>query len=294
MKNVCIVFNGGSYGTFTEWCLNYFSDENFPTDLPFTESGNSHKFVGNNLVHIANVIRYINSDSDFMFVRMHPKTFKGENILDNLDIINQNFKKIIYLTPTTDTIAWNINNKFEKIYPEGWLERAKDQLVNNKVERWNSSYTDINDMKPWELRECLSLFLYEQHLSESELVRLPEIINRYSNFHFITFDRLRDHFKEELLSLLDYCQLKLIRANDIDKIYSSWMACQYHANKDALISKIIRSALENEMYEWSDQLLTIADESLIQYYLRQHGIKLKCHNLNIFPTNTKELISYFE
>lgn len=59
MFNICIVYSAGSYGTFVEWCLNYFSNPFFPQDLPFLTQGNSHKFAGNHLSIIEGVKAFV-------------------------------------------------------------------------------------------------------------------------------------------------------------------------------------------------------------------------------------------
>lgn len=288
MKNVCIVFSGGSYGTFIEWCLNYFSDPTFSTELPFTEVGNSHKFKGNQLLTFDNCVEYTKSIKNYPFVRFHPKIDKGEKILDNLKFVSRHFKKTIYISPTTETIAWSINNKFEKIWgANGWI-KEHENLVHDNINRWGS-YESVECMKKWQLREFLSFFMYDQHIAETELQLIPTVVDQFTNIHVITLNNLKENFKKTILDLLDYCQITPIRIETLNYIYSAWLNKQYHIFKDEVISKIISSLLNNEFYSWSEINLTVVDESLVQYFLRQHGIEIKCYNLNTFPTNTDDL-----
>jgi hypothetical protein len=288
MKNVCIVFSGGSYGTFIEWCLNYFSDLNFPTELPFTNLGNAHKFAGNQLLTIDNCMKYTKSLNDYPFVRFHPKTNKDEKILDHLKFVSEHFKKTIYMSPTKKTFAWSLNNKFEKIWGvEGWMRKNKD-LIHNNVNRWGD-FTSTEQMQPWQFREFLSFFIYDQHLDETEMNLTPKITNHISNIHIITLDNLKQNFKQTILDLLDYCQIAPVRIETLSYIYASWLEKQYHIFKDDTISKIISSLLDNKFYSWHGINLTIVDEALIQHFLRQQGIEIRCYNLNTFPTNTDDL-----
>jgi hypothetical protein len=288
MKNVCIVFSGGCYGTFTEWCLNYFSDPKFPTDMPFTALTNAHKFKGNHLVNTKRCLDYIRSDNNFEFVRFHPKINEQENVLENLKLVSQHFKKVIFNIPTNDTIIWSLNNKLEKIWGiKEWLRR-NDALINENIKRWKvcDSYSQLDT---WELREFLSFFIYEQHLAETELEDIQVNYKNLKNVHTITLKDFKTNFKNTINDLLEYCQISPIRIETLDYIHSVWLENQHHMFKDELISKIVDSLLTDKFYSWHDKNLTLGDEALIQYFLRQHGIEIRCYNLNTFPTNTADL-----
>ena len=289
MKNICIIYNGGSYGTFVEWCLNYFSDLMFDKSLPFTDTGNSHKFNGNQLVNFQGCVDFAESNSTASIVRFHPKTQIDENIIDNLLYINMHFKKIIYLIPNVDTIAWNMNNKFEKIWTEGWLLHNEPSYSNN-LTCWEGN--NLDQMQLWEKREFLSLYIYPQHLSEIEFDKHQYIKDTFSKIQFVTIESLSDNFKDTIITLLNYCNLTPHRLDQIDYIYKEWIKLQYHCNKDQIVRTIVHSILNNIYYDWSNFKLTLVDEALVQYYLGENNIKIKCYNLNTFPTNTTELKEY--
>ena len=103
-----------------------------------------------------------------------------------------------------------------------------------------------------------------------------------------------DNFKDTIISLLDYCQLDIVNLDKIEEVYQSWISYQYHYFKDRILNDIIESILNNTYYDWKQYKLTLVDEALIQYYLRQHNIEIKCYNLNSFPTNTDDLRKYFD
>jgi len=288
MKNVCIVFSGGSYGTFIEWCLNYFGDPTFPIDAPFTKLGNAHNFKGNHLLTIDNCIEYTKSTNSYPFVRFHPKTNKDEKILDHLKFVSQHFKKTIYISPTAETFAWSLNNKLEKIWGvHGWMKENKD-IIHNNINHWGN-FTLAEEMETWQFREFLSFFIYDQHLDETEMSLTPMITNYINNIHIITLDNLKQNFKQTILDLLDYCQIVPVRIKTLNHVHSVWLDKQYHIAKDDIISKIISSLSNNEFYSWYGLNLTVTDEALVQYFLRQQGIELRCYNLNTFPTNTDDL-----
>jgi len=105
-------------------------------------------------------------------------------------------------------------------------------------------------------------------------------------------DDLINNFEYTITNLIEKLELKLVRTN-FSEVYESWISLQKHINKDKIISNIITAILDNNYYDWSDQNLTLVDEALIQFYLRQKKIDLNCYNLNVFPTNTNELKKYF-
>lgn len=292
MKNVCIVFNGGSYGTFVEWCLNLFSDQNFSYNLPFTDSGNAHRFIGNHLFDVEGCKKYINGNDNFQFVRTHLYNKKNDNLLKNLNLVSQNFQKIIYLTPSYETIAWNINNKFDKLFPNGWLNETK-KTFEKQLLKWGN-YTDHNAMKPWELREFLSFFLFKAHVNEAGMKKIPHIIDNYKNVNVIYIDELKNDFEGTINKLLKYCQLIPVNMDKIPIVYENWKACQIHIDKDEIIKNIVDSVVNGIDFSWRETSLTLVDEALIQYYLRQHKIEIKCYNLNDFPKNTEELRKYLD
>ena len=146
MKNVCIVFNGGNYGTFLEWCLHYFTDTTFTETLPFTKLGNAHNYEGHHLHSFKGFVDYIDSTDNFSLVRGHIRNTVNDNQIENFRYIYNNFKKTIFLHCTKDTLLWSINNKFEKIYGDKWLEHNKE-LFETNLQAWGSNKTLATDRK---------------------------------------------------------------------------------------------------------------------------------------------------
>ena len=130
--------------------------------------------------------------------------------------------------------------------------------------------------------------LYSQYTSES----CWSIADKFDNCIKLSVDDLINNFEYTITNLIEKLELKLVRTN-FSEVYESWISLQKHINKDKIISNIITAILDNNYYDWSDQNLTLVDEALVQFYLRQKKIDLNCYNLNVFPTNTTELKKYF-
>lgn len=287
MRNVCILFSGGAYGTFLEWCLNYFSDLSFPETLPFNTDGSSHKFSGNHCIDIEGCKNYINSSINYPFIRCHLRTIENDPVVDNFEYVYNNFKKVIYLHVTKQSLIWTMNNKFDKFFKADWLQHhAQDNnLLKENLKKWGENKT-ISNINRWELREFLSYFLYDQHVAETDLNNLELFRKKFPNAEFISVEMLRDNFENTLKSLLDRLSLPTVRSN-FSEIYDSWIALQYHSYKDKLVTEITKTTILGQNLSWNN--LTLIDEAMIQFFLRKNGYETKCFSLNEFPTNSIDL-----
>ena len=282
-STVPIIFNGGTYGTFVEWCLNYFSGESVVT-FPFTQSGSSHGFAGHHLMDIHGWRSYLQSEQYFKFVRLHPKIHETDDIEKNIIEISNSVDTAIVLYSSIESLLLNLNNKFDKIWDSGWLEHNKSFFFKN-LESWGVKSFD--QIEPWEIREFLSFFIVKQHEAESG----ASIIQNLSSHNIVKVEvrTLVDQFESTIKKLLKASNLPCVR-NDFDEIYIKWIAKQKHVNKDFVVERIINSVLNESYYDWSEDNLTMIDESIIQMRLRDlHYLEIKCYNLNVFPTNTNNL-----
>ena len=300
MKNICITYGGGTYGTFLEWAMYRFSELYKSTDLivpdlPFNDNGNSHRFRGNMPQNheagsfFQSILPYMQSNKNHTIVRFHPKFREVDNLLDSLEYVSKNFKKVIHLTSTVDSVAWTINNKFEKTTIGSWLV-YKQHLYQHDLKGWNKNR--LADMEQWELREFLSFFNDPQHVYETQNNPLPE---RLTNIKIVPITELRDNLKDTLLAILDYCELAPANLDKFEEVRTGWIQRQYHCNKDSLIKQIVDSVMLDTKYDWKGEELTLVDEALVQYYLRENGLEIKCNNLNKFPSNSVALkkITYY-
>jgi len=287
MKNskdtIPIIFQGGAYGTFVEWCLNYFSGEDV-VENPFNLNGNSHRFRGNHLLHIDGWRNYLTANENFKFVRFHPKVKETESIIETIEETLLHAPKVIVLYHDDTLTLLGINNKFDKIWKEGYLKHNEDDL-NNHYRNWNKSSREHMDI--WEIREFLSMYIFKQHAAEFE----NNLIEKYENKNIkkINIKNLFFNFENTIKDLLLWSDLALVKDN-FREIHDIWTSKQEHKNKDVIAKKIIESILEEKYYDWSNYNLSIIDEAFVQMTLRDlHKLDLRCYNLNVFPTNTKDL-----
>jgi len=259
------------------------------------------------------------NDSDY-------QKFVKENVVDVLNYLNNNFSKTIYVYPTDTSINWLINNQYFKIRPfedyirlgitndpEEYLiscgaelrdieklkkfgvdrlriELSQQVLADNLIKH---GHTSIDGFDLWQLRELSSEYFYDsKHAQLSALATINQ--SDFKNICFVRLDTLRDNFVECLTTILNYFDISNTNVDDMNIIYNQWIVKQKYINADQQIDKIVNALINNIELEWETYKLTFFDEIAIQRKLLDNNIKIKCYNLNQFPTNTRNFLPLLE
>lgn len=323
-----IHYPAGCYGTFVEWICHHFYNNRELNDLPFTDSGSSHKYDGNLLAPAKfKIPEYINSDKTLKFVRTITSIFEEVNSFENnknntvehvvcqdLDYLEQHFKKILVLYPTDQNVLWMHDNVLEKcampkkefdlLWPEWvaygynidymrmFLESDHDkklkcllklEIPKEKTLQWSKD--SIDELEHWELREFLSLYWFER---DKDLYSCWSNVSlMYPNIQFISINDLKERTAETIKLIFKHFEIEKYNNKDLNYIVNQWSKCQYHKNKDEDIKLILQHLINNEYFDWQHLQLTILDEAFIQRELRHAGFEIKCYGLDKFPTNTR-------
>jgi hypothetical protein len=138
MKNTnVILYPGGAYGHFINWCCSYFSGLINDPIIPMTETGSVHNlFAGNSgIFYRPQLENYLNSIEEIPFIQTHIDydinnhriNYSDEDWVDsvnsNLAFIDQNFKKSIYIYQTVNSVSCLINNSYYKVKPADDFKR---------------------------------------------------------------------------------------------------------------------------------------------------------------------------
>ena len=258
-KKAIIYYHPGAYGTFVEWCLNYFSDPNFSNSLPFTETGNAHKFE-ETLPIASEKMFYDAVNTNSKFIRMHPGTTseQAHSMLTNckevaadcyrteIKLLENFTDNIVVVYFSLENILWGSNNiiksfnkrneamldyfkknkvadyemSFSKDLTEYMILRLSKNSKKN-VKQWNKN--SIKDMEVWELREFLSLYSYSEW---SNLYKgLETLKEEFTGTVFLEIGQLRDNFKQTIINLLERLNLPIVR-NNFDYVYKNWSDVQ--------------------------------------------------------------------
>ena len=283
LTTVPIVFSGGTYGTFFEWCLYHFAGFDVVDD-PAGINGSSHSYKGTHLNNIENWRKFIVDSGDKpKFVRLHPKVKKDDDVVSSIQELTNSVDQVILMYHEDDSLLLTINNKIEKAYSKSWFETISKEF-GHLLSAWRQGATILLDMQPWEIREFLSFYMLPQHLSEID----SESVRQFTDpkVKKINVKHLFNDFESTIRSTLLWIGLDVKRTN-FDEVHQRWISKQKHINKDSIAHQIINAAITNEYLDWDDCDLTLVDEAYIQMQLRDiHGIDLKCNGLDFFPTNT--------
>jgi hypothetical protein len=276
-SNYIIVYNAGAYGNFVGWCIEWLTNKVSESNRPWDYNGNSHN---NNLVYYNSVKEACDKKINGI---VHPIKNDKDDFLLIIDQLKKHYNKIIFLYPDINDFAWNINNKFEKIFQHGWVEEYFE-LMSQNYDKWNQS----KNLEPWEKREWLSYTMHSQHFHEVRYNSISKIQDE--KIIKISLTNLRDNFLETMSLICGFLELNIKRTKeDILDLKNEWLSLQTHKNKDILINHAVYAIVNNIEFDF-DKKLTLFDQSEIQRQLREkHNIKIKCFNLNNWPKNTTEL-----
>ena len=294
---IAIVYNGGAYGTYLEWVLTTLTTD-IPIHAPFTSVGNSHNFSKNYFSTEGNPFldktvqgrwnKFLNNKT---IVNLHPKFSKYEKLSTKLNSIVDSVKYGIYLYPDRNSVLLNVNNFYTKIWNDWWEERLTDPVFyNNLFDNFPiSKDTEISDIPVWIKREILSFNLMPSWVDQVEWYH-PDTWT-HSRCQLVLINELLYDFKNTILKLQNFCNLDFKKSvDDIIPYHIKMLSLQKWLTQDQLCKKIIDSITLNQVFDWSDQELPLPSQSWIQWQLRNLGYEIQCHGLDIFPTNTTQLV----
>jgi hypothetical protein len=76
----------------------------------------------------------------------------------------------------------------------------------------------------------------------------------------------------------------------LQQVYRHWLTLQKQINKDQICNQIVNSLRDKIPFNWSHCNLSIVDEAWIQKTLRDNHVEIRCHGLDVFPTNTEDFL----
>jgi hypothetical protein len=293
MKNTLIIaFNGGSYGTYLEWAINtLLSDQ--PLQLPFTAAGNSHASeLGYHLLNITGFRQYLESESNFVTARLHPKTEKNHSLKKNLEYILDHVPCLILLYPDKSHEFMCVCNYMTKIWAGHFYQGGMSYINPNDIyQNYNiDPGTDLQTIPTWIQREHMSFNLFNSWRDQVEWY-FPDQW-QHDRAMIISTKELFDNFENTLLRIRDFWGQSYKKdVSEIISAHREMIKLQSHLGKDQLCAEIIDSAINTYRPTVDFGIIDIISQAWIQHQLRNQGYELTCQDLNDFPTNTAQLRS---
>lgn len=282
-----IAFNGGTYGTYLEWCLTTLSSADHIVP-PFTRVGNSHNFTGRHVENIKGWKSFKLTNDLTQFVRLHPKTLVDESLSANMNYLCNTAESVVYLYPDKESILLSLNNFTHKIWKDWWLRNfstlvSVDKIYNN----WPvSKETPISDIPIWIKREFMSFYLMPNWFSQIEWNHLETW--GHANCCVVTVGQLLHDFENSIHRIKTHCNLQFKKdIAELVPFHQQNLKLQKYITQDQTCNQIIDSIVNNQLFEWEP--ITLTSESWVQWQLRNLGYEIMCNELDIFPTNSVQL-----
>jgi len=275
---VLLLYPPGAYGTFIEWCVCYFSGQLENDDLPFNTNGNAHKYLGTKLDNPSRerfgIKHYVESDSNVYIARCHASGVGIPITNQFVDQFTPYFRKIIVVRPDPTVSLLILHNVLTKLtYPESFQNWLLGTYTEGPL---------------WHKRESIS---YQLSAWYDYLMLWNQFRTSHADAVYIDVC----DFVQEPSSTIDFllAQLGLPKIKDRPEVFVHWQQNQKFLRTDQTCRNIVQAVVDQQDLDWSHEQLDIYDEAWIQWALRVlHQLDIRCYNLDVFPTNTKELRNY--
>ena len=259
MKNILpIVYNGGSYGTYLNWCLSRLIGETNLED-PFTAVGNSHLFDEKIIKNMDGWRKFLNSDQDYKIGRLHVKLKVSDSIVDNLNELLRDCPRLILIYPDAESKLLCINNYYQKIWDDWWQSQFdrgyidKEKIYNNWPVDPN---TPIADIPIWIRREFLSHYLMPAWHSQVEWF-LPDVWRDDRCLVVYMKDILYD-IDHTLEKIKNFGGLNFVRpVAELRSSHNKMLSLQANVDQDRICNEIFQAIINQQDLDWSQQYLPL-------------------------------------
>lgn len=276
---IIVLFPSGGFGSTIEYSLRRFTNELTKIEATVMEDGSMHSYLKE--CHTVTLDWFLkNKDSS---VEIATPIYPGLDCFEPLETVNK-FKDFISKDKKVILIHFNTLCMAERntLFAYYKIQNFLSFIMKDKQTAWSSDYKSFTDMKIYELREALSFYIDQQ------LAYLKIKENIVNDWLYITPDDILYNFKNTILKIINYCDLTVDQSNSIDEFFKGWFSKQqYILEEFKKIDNIVNAVTNNQYFEWTS--LSIMAEAIIQSRLKRIGMEFACYNLDVFPTNTKDL-----
>lgn len=282
-----VFFNCGSFGSTIESVLRNYTDHSTPIDAKILDDGSMHSFQKeHHLTKLARLDNFLQSnvaDNKVITTPTYPyKEIKLPKIIDHFALLKswKHDTKILIFQPDLRACELNFLFKYHKVcigYYNFGLEGVVIGENQHNIVNWNKDYTHWSQMRPWELREWLSISYPEGF---RELIDAENQVDD-SWFKLANIDVLYNT-KDSFLKIIDHCGLNCTK--DMTEFVLKWQQAQkYIVDEFDLLDRIVECSINNQPLVWKP--VNIIAEAIVQQRLRAKGYEIYCDGLDIFPTD---------
>jgi hypothetical protein len=285
-NTVAIYYQAGAYGTFIEWCLNYFTDESFNEELPFSKNGSAHKFIGNPVFSEKMYQDLIDSSDCPQFVRFHPGVTSVENATllkspdsgpytcykNEIEKISSATKKTVVLYYNMESILWGCSNSITKTSAESMndfktIEELSTFRKKNNITGKLFKQTNFNDvvLESLDDNETHAERWNTKSIHNMDHWELREFLSMYLNNSWMNtnsqdlFNRLKKEFTNTIF--IEISQLRDNFKESIEHIITQIDMIMVRKDK---VNYIFNNWIKLQKYAHRDKLIhEIVDKTII-------------------------------
>ena len=277
-----VFFVPGMFGSTIEYITRSYSNELIPVAGKVLADGSLHSFSKaahfRDILHIYDFFK-IGSATD-VTTPIYP--FRQQKLPEILEHHSQNIMPthacILMYADSVRSAELNMLFQYHKI--SVGLNMGVDIFCHgneNNIISWDPTYSHWSQMKPWQLREWISLF-YVDWVSEwiDSVHQVEPKFLTIKNTDFL-FDSVATANK-----IFNHCNLT--QKLKLDEFLNQWrLAQQYIVDEFNLLDRIIDCTISKQPLEW--QPINIIAEAIIKQRLRTKGYEIRCDGLDKFPTD---------
>ena len=288
-----VFFVVGMFGSTIEYILRSISNELAPVEGKVLADGSMHSY--RKQAHFYNIDSIedffsLNADADIS-TPIYP--FADNKLVEILSVFQKYVKPddlcILIHAPDMRATELNMLFRYHKVSAGSNFKLGLDIFCGNNshnIVAWDSSYTHWSQMKPWQLREWMSLFypawieewIESQHQVGSDFLKITN-----TDVLFNTVGTVQKVF--------EHCNLT--PTHELSSFVQQWQkAQQYIVDEFNLLDRIVSTAIDNVQCSWEP--INIVAEAIVQQRLRALGYEIRCDGLDTFPTDSTTLHNLLE
>lgn len=284
-NTVLIIYTAGSYGTFLDWCINYFAGQIPVNQLPFQTDGSAHGWQGCatgdvTLIEHRTIDWWLSRPDEPFVLRTHMDAHKYLQ-RDFLAQYAPRFKKVILLCNHVDCHLLFLQNILTKI-----ISIDRSVFLTKIIDRFRKQFNADQDIPRWQLREMLSYWHEDWHCFMTDLYQPsdhPMVIN-------IQPRTLICDFEHCMMSLFDELEIKMTRQHLLVDVKNQWLALQQFKDIDQHCRDIVHAVVTNQNISTQPCNNDVISESFVLYELRvNHNLDIACTGLDHFLLDTQTL-----
>ena len=288
-----VFFVPGMFGSTLEYVLRNYSNEYISIEADVWPDGSMHSFGKEchlfDRAGIESKLKHITSNS--ISTPTYPfRTLHLPEILEKYtEYINDTSREILVHASNTRDAELNMLFQYYKIATGNLQPLGLDIFCygnEHNITNWNTDYKNWHEMRPWELREWVSLF-YVSWIQE--WIQSQNQVNE--DFYKVSNIEILENLPRIAREIFKHCNLTESPGLDDFAVY--WRSKQqYIMDEFDLLDRVVECTISNVLFSWNS--VNIIAEAIVQQRLRANGYEIRCDGLDVFPTDSTTLYNLLE